>query len=124
MNHIDENINEIISAYQAEAERGNFSRNVQEQVRRIKEMLANHNKRELLGSGYWGSLKDNERLEVVRDAVLELVVDVAKLISDVNSAKAVRPSPVESGPVESEPAQLDIEDAPPPKKRKPRKAKA
>lgn len=109
MNHVDEQINSLIMEYVSEAEKGNFSRDMQEQARRIQKLIDSHTKCDVLASGYWGSLHDQARLSIVRDAVLELVEAVAKA-----SAKP-KPAPVQSSPVES--SAVEQAEAPAPKKR-------
>lgn len=118
MNHVDEEIHDVIQKYVAEAEKANVSRDMSEQQRRIQAVLDKNTPLDVLASGHVMSLHDQARLLAVRDAVLEL----HKMVRSIMLAKLPKPEPVavQSSPVESSAVESDEEPAP---KKRGRKSK-
>lgn len=117
MNHVDEEIHDVIQKYVAEAEKANVSRDMSEQQRRIQAVLDKNTPLDVLASGHVMSLHDQGRLMAIREAVLEL----HKMVKSMMMAKP-KPEPVavQSSRVE----QSAVEDEAPAPKKRGRKAKA
>ena len=112
MSKLDTEIGQMIEAYTVECEKANVSRNMDEQGRRAKDIVAKHSRLDVLASAHWEGLYYEHKIMALRDAVLELAKGAAA------PAKVVVH-------VEADPAQVELEDAieaaPAPKKT--RKAK-
>lgn len=112
MSKLDTEIGQMIEVYTIECEQASVSRNMDEQGRRAKEIVAKYSAVDILGSEHWTGLYYEHKIMALRDAVLELAKGAAA------PARVVVH-------VEADPAQVELEDAieaaPAPKKT--RKAK-
>ena len=118
MSKLDTEIGQMIEAYTVECEKANVSRNMDEQGRRAKDIVAKHSRLDVLASAHWEGLYYEHKIMVLRDAVLELAKSAAKPAKGVAVVD-------DAGVVSIEPAQIELEQAieaaPAPKKT--RKAK-
>lgn len=104
-NKVDQKIDEVTQAHVAECEKLNVSRNVTVTAQRVQEALKGFSTIEILESGYWTSLSDQQRVLAMRDAVVDLAKKLdkpAKTIANEPPAIAVEaeeePAPVAKKP--------------------------
>jgi hypothetical protein len=118
MSKLDAEIGQMIEAYTIECEKANVSRNMDEQGRRAKDIVAKHSRLDVLASAHWEGLYYEAKIIVLRDALLEWFNAANKPAKAAATAYVPLSETVEPDQVELE---AEIEAAPAPKK--PRKAK-
>ena len=101
MSKLDTEIGQMIEAYTIECEQASVSRNMDEQGRRAKAIVAKYSAVDILGSEHWTGLYYEHKIMALRDAVLELakgsndhVVGIAVMDDD----GVVSIEPVEAAP--------------------------